>query len=69
MKKTIAVEGMMCAHCQKHVEDALAAVAGVTGVDVNLKKKRAVVTLGGEVSDEALVQAIKDAGYDAKVTG
>lgn len=67
MKKTVAVEGMMCMHCQKHVEDALAAVAGVNKADVNLKKKRAVVECDATVTDEALVQAIKDAGYEAKV--
>lgn len=67
MKKTISVEGMMCMHCQKHVEDALSAVAGVSKVEVNLKKKRAVVECGEEVSDQALEQAVKEAGYEAKV--
>ncbi len=67
MKKTISVEGMMCMRCQKHVEDALSAVAGVSKVEVNLKKKRAVVECGEEVSDEVLEQAVKEAGYEAKV--
>lgn len=67
MKKTISVEGMMCMHCQKHVEDALSAVAGVTKAEVNLKKKRAVVECGETVSNEALEQAVKEAGYEAKV--
>ena len=66
MKKTLSVEGMMCMHCVKHVEDALRAVEGVTAVDVNLKKKRAVVTLATEVSDEALAQAVVQAGYEVK---
>ncbi|MDE6676857.1 MAG: heavy-metal-associated domain-containing protein, partial [Clostridia bacterium] len=56
--------GMMCMHCVKHVTDALQAVEGVTGVDVNLKKKRATVTLGAEVSNEALIAAVKEAGYE-----
>ena len=66
MKKTISVEGMMCMHCQKHVEDALSAVAGVSKVEVNLKKKRAVVECGEEVSDQALGQGVKEGGYEAK---
>lgn len=67
MKKVLKVEGMMCMHCVKHVTDALSAMEGVAGVEVNLKKKRAVVTLNGEVSNDALVAAVKEAGYE--VTG
>ncbi len=64
MNKTITVEGMMCAHCVKHVTDALSAVDGVTAADVNLKKKRAVVSLNKEVPNDALVAAVKEAGYE-----
>ncbi len=63
MKKTLKVEGMMCMHCVKHVTDALQAVEGVERADVDLKKKRAVVTLAGDVSDEALTAAVAAAGY------
>ena len=66
MKKTIFVEGMMCQHCVKHVTEALAAVEGVSEVEVNLKKKRAVVTLNGEVANEALTAAVTAAGYEVK---
>ncbi len=62
MKKTLTIEGMMCMHCVKHVTDALTALPGVTKVDVNLKKKRAVVE--GETSDEALKAAVGAAGYE-----
>ena len=64
MKKTLFVEGMMCMHCVKHVEDALAAVAGVEKVNVDLKKKRAVVTLKEDVADETLKAAVRAAGYE-----
>lgn len=40
MKKTILIEGMMCAHCQMHVQKALAAIDGVCAVDVNLEERR-----------------------------
>ena len=65
MKKTLTIEGMMCMHCVKHVTDALNAVEGVEKTDVNLKKKRAVVTLNAEVADDALKAAVKEAGYEA----
>ena len=44
MTTTISIEGMMCAHCQAHVEKALKEVAGVTEVTVSLENKNAVVT-------------------------
>lgn len=66
MKKTIAVEGMMCEHCVAHVKEALEKVEGVKSVKVNLKKKTAVVSMKEDISDDILVQAVVDAGY--KVT-
>lgn len=62
MTTTISIEGMMCAHCQAHVEKALKEVAGVTEVTVSLENKNAVVT--GDASVEALKQAVADAGYE-----
>ncbi len=66
MKKTLKVEGMMCQRCVAHVEKALQGVEGVASVEVNLKKKTAVVELNAEVLDETLTAAITDAGYEVK---
>ena len=66
MKKTLKIEGMMCQHCVAHVTKALQGVTGVTAVDVNLKKKTAVVELGEDVANETLTAAIVDAGYEVK---
>lgn len=60
MKKTLTIEGMMCAHCVAHVEKALSALPGVTA-SVDLDSKTAVVT--GDAGDEALKKAVADAGY------
>ncbi len=65
MEKVIEVEGMMCAHCQMHVQKALAAVEGVSEAAVDLEAKKAVVKLSQEVSDETLMKAVEDAGYTA----
>ena len=67
MKKVLVVEGMMCAHCQAHVKEALEGVAGVTKADVSLEEKQASVTMADEVSDEVLTEAVTKAGY--KVLG
>lgn len=63
MKKTLTVEGMMCAHCEAHVKKALAAVEGVAEVTVDLQSKKATVTLTKDVSDKSLMDAVAEAGY------
>ena len=62
MKKTMLIEGMMCPHCQAHVEKALNALEGVSAT-VDLAAKTATVTLTGQVSDETLTNAVTEAGY------
>ena len=66
MKKTILVDGMMCQHCVKHVHDALVKVDGVKKAEVSLENKTAVVELQKEVSDDVLLAAVRDAGYEPK---
>ncbi len=66
MKKTLKVEGMMCQHCVAHVTKALQGVDGVSTVEVNLKKKTAIVELDKEVSNDVLTSAITEAGYEVK---
>ena len=63
MTKVLTVDGMMCAHCQAHVQKALAAVNGVQEVTVNLEQKQAVVSMYAEVADQALMDAVTQAGY------
>ena len=63
MTKVLTVDGMMCAHCQAHVQKALAAVNGVQEVKVNLEQKQAVVSMDTEVPDQALMDAVTQAGY------
>jgi copper ion binding protein len=66
MKKTLKIEGMMCMHCVAHVTKALESVEGVAKVDVQLKKKIAIVELAREIDEQTLVQAVQDAGYEVK---
>ena len=63
MKKVLTVEGMMCAHCQAHVQKALAGVEGVTEAVVDLESKKATVTLAQDVADQTLMDAVTEAGY------
>ena len=63
MTKTLHIEGMMCAHCQAHVEKALNAIDGVEA-KVNLETKTATLTLSKDVSDDVLRGAVTEAGYE-----
>ena len=63
MTKTMTINGMMCAHCQAHVEKALNAIDGVTAT-VDLAAKTATVTLSKDVADEVLKNAVTEAGYE-----
>ncbi len=64
----VEVEGMTCASCVAHVEDALKEVPGVSKVSVNLATERALVELDPrEVTPSDLTQALDDAGYGAGV--
>ena len=63
MKKVLIVDGMMCAHCQMHVQKALEGVDGVQEAVVDLEKKQATVSLSKEVSDQVLMDAVQEAGY------
>lgn len=57
----LKIEGMMCPHCQAHVEKALKALEGVETVEVSLENKCATVT--GSADFEACKKAVVDAGY------
>ncbi len=62
---TLAVEGMSCASCVGHVEDALRAVPGVLDVAVNLATEKARAEHLAEAVDRAaLAEAVREAGYD-----
>ena len=64
MEKTLKIEGMMCAHCQKHVHDALAKMDGVTGVTVDLEGGKADVKATRDIPQDEFAKVITDAGYE-----
>lgn len=59
------VTGMSCGHCQKAVKEALEEVQGVQAVVVDLAAGTA--TVEGAASVQALVAAVREAGYEAAV--
>lgn len=59
LEKKMLINGMMCNHCKMTVEKALKAVPGVADAQVDLDAKTATIALNGDVSDEALMAAVK----------
>lgn len=59
-KPYIVVEGMMCAHCEAHVTDALAEIGLVVKADHD--KNRAEI-LSGNATDDEIKNAVTNAGY------
>ncbi|MGB9940166.1 heavy-metal-associated domain-containing protein [Methanosarcina sp.] len=63
-QETLKIEGMACDHCVLKVGRAIASVQGVTGVDVNLETKEAVVEFEEfRTSLEKIKAAVREAGY------
>lgn len=66
---TLEVRGMSCSACVRHVENALRGVAGVANVRVDLAAASATIEhahASPKLSD--LIDALTDAGYEAKAT-
>jgi Cu+-exporting ATPase len=60
----LLINGMSCASCVSRVQNALAAVPGVTQARVNLAERTALVM--GSAAATELVQAVEKAGYGAE---
>ncbi|MDP1676496.1 MAG: heavy metal-associated domain-containing protein [Bacteroidota bacterium] len=59
------VSGMTCESCVGTVEKALKKVDGVKEVKVDLKNKKATVTLASTTTSATLIKAVSDAGFSA----
>lgn len=65
---TLAIGGLTCGTCERHVLRALGGVRGVIHVAVDLEYTQATVEHVPALVDAiALVTAVRDAGYEARV--
>lgn len=61
----LQIEGMSCGHCVAAVRTALTGLAGVQEAEVRIGE--ATVTLDpAQASIAALIDAVQDAGYEAR---
>jgi copper chaperone len=61
--RTYSVPDVHCAHCKDALEREISTVTGVSSVQVDLGSL--VTVSGASLSDEALREAIEEAGYSA----
>ena len=67
VKITVNVEGMMCPHCEAHVNEAIKAAFQAEDVVSSHEKKTTVFTSPEHVDEDKIREVIKNAGYE--VTG
>ena len=63
---TLAVLGMTCPSCSRHVTMALKSVPGVDAVEVQVRAKRVSVQHSAQVQLQQMVEALAEAGYEAR---
>ncbi|GAB4430144.1 MAG: gold resistance metallochaperone GolB [Chloroflexi bacterium OHK40] len=61
---TFKVQDMTCGGCASSVRKAVSQVSGVSSVTADPQTKDVVVEASPEVTREAVVAAIQDAGYN-----
>lgn len=61
----LQITGMTCGHCSAAVTRALKAVPGVTDAQVFLAE--GIARVQGSADPQALVHAVQDEGYQARV--
>ena len=63
-KMKITVNGMMCAHCEAHVQKALEAIAGIESVVADHEKNLVTITGTKEIDEASIKAAVTEAGYE-----
>ena len=66
IRETVQIDGMMCAHCEKRIQDAIGALDGVLEVSADHTAGKAKVALSRDVDAARIEKAVTDAGYTYK---
>jgi len=65
---TLKIDGMSCQMCVKHVRHALSSLDGVEIEDVQVGSARVSLSNGDTTPDQVL-EAVREAGYEASLAG
>ncbi|SDC91942.1 heavy-metal-associated domain-containing protein [Actinokineospora iranica] len=63
LQTVYTVSGMTCGHCVNSVTEELSGIAGVSGIDVDLKTGAVTVTSTTELNRDEVAAAVTEAGY------
>ena len=63
-QKTLRIEGMMCHHCEAAIKKALEKLDFIEEATADFEAGTAVITLSGEMDEEAVRQAITEEDYN-----
>lgn len=64
MTKTVNIKGMMCGHCEATVKKALEKLDFIESAEVSHESGTAVITLSGELDEQAVKAAIEDRDFE-----
>lgn len=62
--KKYSVQGMTCDHCARSVTAEVNKIPGVTGISVDVAAGRLAVSGEAPISDDAVTEAVEEAGYE-----
>ncbi len=60
---TMKIEGMMCAHCEAHVQEKLREIDGVKVVKASHSKGTAIIKSNEPLDENELKNAVTSSGY------
>ena len=63
VKITMHVEGMRCPHCEAHMNETIKAAFDVKKVTSSHEKKMTEIISEKEISESAILDAVKETGY------
>ena len=62
----LSIDGMMCGHCEAHVNNLVRKHLGVNKVKSSHRKKLTIIKSDKPLSDEAIKKAFDGSGYIVK---
>ncbi len=63
VKITMRVEGMMCAHCEAHMNGAIEKAFDVKKVTSSHSEKKTEIIAKAPISENEILEAVKETGY------
>jgi len=63
IKITLGIDGMMCSHCEAHMNDAIRNNLTVRSVESSHSKKQTVIMTETDIADDKLYEVVAPTGY------